>query len=1079
MSGLTHRQQFLKKNKLEDKSYSLKELSDVSKVPLDILQQVYNRGVGAAKTEPTSIRLKGSFVKNVDAPASAKLSKEQWAMARVYSFLNGNPKHDNDLRRNLRGGEEEAEGAGLGDLLRGVRQRVSDVFQGIRRDYPPSSRRVIASYGNGRIVGMTLRRAPIQQHLNVFFNLFTRGEWNRAKAAAKYDDLYHLSLVAMVEMPGQAVVPILIEKNQVINISPTVQVQPGTQFMNVEFEPGSFTLAEFLQRGQQFMGDKFWLYDGFYNNCQDFLLGLLAGNGIQDVNSQRFIKQPLGDLIKRLPWYSGIVAKGLTNMAALVDVVVHGAGKKYSDKEEKMYGSGRYDSIIKGAKGDLERMRKWELKKSGMSGYEAETIWESDIINKAAEMSGLPPVPENPTSAQMSIYIRALRRYLAFNRQGERGMSRVSYAVPAPGSSNEAEQIESAAVAARMAEWSRTAAAVRVMSAPLNRALDSTQTRVRPMSEIAVAAAGGLPAWRPQNFGTATRVAAGLEGYETRRAIAQDADEKRAESDEEGLEHVHDMIDSRLVRGNIYLNGLGEVRDLEDQEADIARAMAGMDDWFRMREARAAAFAEDMGVMTTLRGSDEREALLPPLRTAEEDIYADMPPLEAVGEVMVEPTPGMGAMAAARPAAAAAVEPELADIAAAAAARRPELTLVPPPVPLMRVAPTPPASPEKPPKQTKDSIIAELKRLGVKGYSGKNKAQLQAMLAQARPAAAAAAAPYPSAAAAASAGMRMNLSSATDAQITDLLLSGYTYRDLASQFNSNKGAVRTRVRRLPGAMSNAELNAAILRAEEASNAEDREEAQSFARQEADEAAADADVRAVAAAQAPRATGEGKPKRRGRPALKKPKGQLGNVAMEFKDLKGEHVNLIGMLGEAANKLTKEAKSQAAELKNYETNKARRTLMSKKEKEALAGLRRGGEAEAPPKRGRGRPRKEGGMKPYKKGAVVAVARPPPPPVAAPPHPASPPKTGVGKKRKASEIGKGAPEKWIQEAVEKPGAFTAQAKRAKMSVAEFADHVLANPSKYKETTRKRAQFAKNMEAMAAKKKPHSKKGKEGEDK
>jgi hypothetical protein len=27
-----------------------------------------------------------------------KLSKEQWAMARVYSFLDGNPKHDNDLR---------------------------------------------------------------------------------------------------------------------------------------------------------------------------------------------------------------------------------------------------------------------------------------------------------------------------------------------------------------------------------------------------------------------------------------------------------------------------------------------------------------------------------------------------------------------------------------------------------------------------------------------------------------------------------------------------------------------------------------------------------------------------------------------------------------------------------------------------------------------------------------------------------------------------------------------------------------------------------------------------------------------
>jgi hypothetical protein len=64
---------------------------------------VYDRGIGAYKTQPKSVRLKGSFVKNVDAPLSKKLSKEQWATARVYSFINGNPKHDNDLRRNTGG----------------------------------------------------------------------------------------------------------------------------------------------------------------------------------------------------------------------------------------------------------------------------------------------------------------------------------------------------------------------------------------------------------------------------------------------------------------------------------------------------------------------------------------------------------------------------------------------------------------------------------------------------------------------------------------------------------------------------------------------------------------------------------------------------------------------------------------------------------------------------------------------------------------------------------------------------------------------------------------------------------------
>ena len=102
----THRENILKRYKLKDKSYNLEELSKISSVPLDILQEVYNRGVGAYKTNPKSVRLKGSYVKNVDAPLNKKLSKEQWGYARVYSFLDGNPEHDNDLRKNKIGSGE-------------------------------------------------------------------------------------------------------------------------------------------------------------------------------------------------------------------------------------------------------------------------------------------------------------------------------------------------------------------------------------------------------------------------------------------------------------------------------------------------------------------------------------------------------------------------------------------------------------------------------------------------------------------------------------------------------------------------------------------------------------------------------------------------------------------------------------------------------------------------------------------------------------------------------------------------------------------------------------------------------------
>lgn len=85
----THREQLFEKlGKPLDWSPSLHDLSEATKVPLKILKEVEKRGVGAWKTNPQSIRLKGSYQKDPTAPRSARLGKEQWARARLYSFLN-------------------------------------------------------------------------------------------------------------------------------------------------------------------------------------------------------------------------------------------------------------------------------------------------------------------------------------------------------------------------------------------------------------------------------------------------------------------------------------------------------------------------------------------------------------------------------------------------------------------------------------------------------------------------------------------------------------------------------------------------------------------------------------------------------------------------------------------------------------------------------------------------------------------------------------------------------------------------------------------------------------------------------
>ena len=85
---LTHRQRFLRRVGLPDSAHpSLSEVARLSGYPQSVLQQVYNRGIGAWKTNPQSVRLLGSFKKDPTAPRSARLPKEMWAMARVYSFV--------------------------------------------------------------------------------------------------------------------------------------------------------------------------------------------------------------------------------------------------------------------------------------------------------------------------------------------------------------------------------------------------------------------------------------------------------------------------------------------------------------------------------------------------------------------------------------------------------------------------------------------------------------------------------------------------------------------------------------------------------------------------------------------------------------------------------------------------------------------------------------------------------------------------------------------------------------------------------------------------------------------------------
>lgn len=95
----TNREKFLEKHSLPmDTHLSLIDISKKAGMPLNALRKVFDRGIGAFKSNPESVRLRPGtrygpgYKKNVEAPRSAKLSPEQWAYGRVYAFVMKTPQ---------------------------------------------------------------------------------------------------------------------------------------------------------------------------------------------------------------------------------------------------------------------------------------------------------------------------------------------------------------------------------------------------------------------------------------------------------------------------------------------------------------------------------------------------------------------------------------------------------------------------------------------------------------------------------------------------------------------------------------------------------------------------------------------------------------------------------------------------------------------------------------------------------------------------------------------------------------------------------------------------------------------------
>lgn len=173
---------------------------------------------------------------------------------------------------------------------------------------PKSFRTFLNAHKDELVEKVAVWRTPLDTLSNGVISVLSGGNWEEIKRKASVDKLYHVYMIINDKY--------ILEKTAV----PVLKVASATELNRSGAEsrevsvPHKITLAQFVSRGAVKMGDKFFSYNAFTNNCQNFLRALLQANFIGgEVLS--FVKQDIEALIKETPELTKYLGEQTTDLA--------------------------------------------------------------------------------------------------------------------------------------------------------------------------------------------------------------------------------------------------------------------------------------------------------------------------------------------------------------------------------------------------------------------------------------------------------------------------------------------------------------------------------------------------------------------------------------------------------------------------------------------------------------------------------------------------------------------------------------------------------------------------------------------
>jgi len=229
--------------------------------------------------------------------------------------------------------EPQLRGAGFWNWIK-TQYRKGKSLISAPAEYSNTSRETLNKYGKCVITKLTIIRTPIQEVLGIALQGLSFGEWYKLMRKYGYDKMFHLALIGLVCDN----VPVVIEKNEVVNISNEFSLSKDSEYMEVDLEGETITLDEMMNKTKSFMGDfNYFDYDAFKNNCQVFIDSVLKSNGLLTQNYHKFLFQDLQQLHQELPSYIAPVAKFITRLGSIVSRLRGGKGKLGDLLDKKKY----------------------------------------------------------------------------------------------------------------------------------------------------------------------------------------------------------------------------------------------------------------------------------------------------------------------------------------------------------------------------------------------------------------------------------------------------------------------------------------------------------------------------------------------------------------------------------------------------------------------------------------------------------------------------------------------------------------------------------------------------------------------